>query len=71
MDTWSSGKTKPIKANSKPIQSQFKANKMPKQTQFHTDFKGIKGMIIEGKLLMDVLHILMGDTGLEPVTSCV
>ncbi len=26
MDTWSIRKTKPIKANSKPIQSQFKAN---------------------------------------------
>jgi hypothetical protein len=37
MDTWSIRKTKPIKANQsqlKPIQSQFKANKMPKQTQF-------------------------------------
>ena len=36
MDTWSIRKTKPIKANSKPIQSQsnpIKANKMPKQTQ--------------------------------------
>ncbi|MHC4641889.1 MAG: hypothetical protein ACYS32_09610 [Planctomycetota bacterium] len=30
MDTWSSGKIKPIKANSKPI----KANKMSKQTQY-------------------------------------
>jgi hypothetical protein len=37
MDTWSSGKTKPIKANSKPIKANpkpIKANKMPKQTQF-------------------------------------
>jgi hypothetical protein len=56
--------------NSNPNKANF-GQKMQKQTQFHTDFKGIKGMIIEGKLLMDVLHILMGDTGLEPVTSCV
>ncbi len=44
MDTWWSGKTKPIQSQLKPIQSQFKpikansnpikANKMPKQTQF-------------------------------------
>ena len=37
MDTWSSGKTKPIQSQSKPIQSQsnpIKANKTPKQTQY-------------------------------------
>jgi hypothetical protein len=37
MDTWSSGKTKPIQSQLKPIKANskpIKANKMPKQTQF-------------------------------------
>jgi len=44
MDTWSIRKTKPIKANSKPIQSQskpIKANKMPKQTQSKPICRGV------------------------------
>jgi hypothetical protein len=33
MDTWSIGKTKPIKANSKPKQTQYKANQ-PQNTEY-------------------------------------
>ena len=46
IDTWWSGKTKPIKANQsqlKPIKSQNEPNTNPnkaKQTQFHTNFGG-------------------------------
>ena len=56
--------------NSNPIKANF-GQKMQKRTQFHTNLRWIKRMFTVGKLLMDVLHILMGDTGLEPVTSCV
>jgi len=68
MDTWSSEKNK---ANSNPIQTQFKANTKPKQTQFkpkQTQFGG-KNMLPVFAPLEVLATAIMTGYYLEPIRN--